>query len=328
MAVHDLAIIGAGPCGLATALAARAAGLDAVTFDQGCVASSIAAYPTYITFFSTAEKIAIGGIPFPLAGDKPTRRDALAYYRGVVQHAGLAVRAYEKVERVTPQDGAFVLATRTAEGERTTHARAVAIATGYFATPRRLGVPGEDLPHVTHHFREGHEAFQRDAFVVGGGNSAVEVALDLVRAGARVTVAHVGPTFDRNIKPWVKPDFEGRVKDGAIRMLWDTRVTEIRPGWVEVATPSGARTVRADHVYLMTGFSPSSELTGPLGVQFDAETNVPAHDPATMETNVPGIYVAGVLVSGNDANRIFIENGRDHGALIARHLAARLGRGA
>ncbi len=320
--VLDLAIIGAGPCGLAVAVAAKARGLSAEVIEQGSVVSSIAAYPTYITFFSTAEKISIGGLPFTVAEEKPTRREAMAYYRGVVTQAELMVRPYEKVERVVRDAGDFVLHSRTVEGARETRARAVVIATGYFATPRTLGVPGEELAHVTHYFREGHDAFQRDAFIVGGGNSAVETALDLVRAGARVTVAHIGPTFDRNIKPWVRPEFEGYVADGTIRMLWDTRVTAIRAGWVDVSGPAGASAVRADHVYLMTGFSPSSELTGPLGVRFDAETNVPDHDPATMETNVPRVYVAGVLVSGNDANRIFIENGRDHGELIAAHLAA------
>lgn len=321
--VLDLAIIGAGPCGLAAAVAAKRHGLTAVVFEQGSVVSSIAAYPTYITFFSTAEKIAIAGIPFTVSTEKPTRRDAMTYYRGVVAQEGLTVRPYQKVERIERTEGGFAVHSRTSTNPHVTAARAVVIATGYFATPRRLGVPGETLPHVTHHFREGHEAFQRNAFIVGGGNSAVETALDLVRAGAHVTVAHVGPDFDRNIKPWVRPEFERLVAERAIAMRWTTRVTAIRAGWVDVTGPKGPEHLRADHVYLMTGFSPSSELTGPLGVDFDPETNVPAHDPLTMESNVPGVYVAGVLVSGNDANRIFIENGRDHGELIAAHLADR-----
>lgn len=327
-----MAVVGAGPCGLAVGIAARAHGLSCTIFDQGCVVSSIAQYPTYINFFSTAERIAIGGIPFTIATEKPTRRDAMAYYRGVVRHFGLDVRQYEKVERVQAIErvprasgelgGGFVVHSRTATGPRATRAGAVVLATGYFGTPNRLGVPGEDLPHVTHYYREGHEAFQRDALVVGGGNSAVETALDLVRCGARVTVVHSGPTFDRNIKPWVRPDFEGRVADGLIALRWDTRVTSIEPGKAHLAGPGGVTAIAADHVYLMTGFTPSSELVGPLGVHVDATTGVPAHDPATMETNVPGVYVAGVLVSGNDANRIFIENGRDHGELIAAALAA------
>ena len=320
-ATLDLAVIGAGPCGLAVGVAAAREGLVAEIFDRSCVVSAIVAYPTYITFFSTAEKIALAGFPFVVASEKPTRRDAMDYYRSVVVQAGLTVRPYEAVERIERDGPLFMLHSRRADGARVTRARAVVIATGYFHTPRRLGVGGEELPHVTHYYREGHEAFQRDAFVVGGGNSAVETAIDLVRAGARVTVAHVGPTFDRNIKPWVRPAFEQFVADGAIRMRWDTRVQAIGASWVDVNGPGGGERLPADHVYLMTGFSPSSELTGPLGVRFDPETNVPEHDPATMESNVAGVYVAGVLVSGNDANRIFIENGRDHGALIARHLA-------
>ena len=330
MSAIDVAVIGAGPCGLAVGIAARTRSLSCTLFEQGSVVSSIAQYPTYITFFSTAERLAIGGVPFTIATEKPTRREALAYYRGVTSHFALDVRQYEKVERVErlapagAADGArLVVHSRFAGGRRGTRARAVVIATGYFGTPNRLGVPGEDLPHVTHYYREGHEAFQRDALVVGGGNSAVETALDLVRAGARVTVVHAGPTFDRNIKPWVRPDFEGRVHDGMIALRWNTRVTAIAPGATQVTGPEGAATLAADHVYLMTGFTPSSELVGPLGVHVDAATGVPEHDPATMETNVPGVYVAGVLVSGNDANRIFIENGRDHGELIAAALAQR-----
>ena len=338
MSAIDVAVIGAGPCGLAVGIAARQRSLSCTLFEQGCLVSSIAQYPTYITFFSTAERLAIGGVPFTIATEKPSRRDALAYYRGVSRHFGLDVRQYEKVERVevvpsgarkatvaseaqATRGAAFVVHSRSANGARETRARAVVIATGYFGTPNRLGAPGEDLSHVTHYYREGHDAFERDALVVGGGNSAVETALDLVRAGARVTVVHVGPTFDRNIKPWVRPDFEGRVSDGLIALRWNTRVTAIAPGVAHVTSPDGAATLPADHVYLMTGFTPSSELVGPLGVHVDAATGVPEHNPATMETNVPGVYVAGVLVSGNDANRIFIENGRDHGELIAVALA-------
>ena len=333
-AMLDLAVIGAGPCGLAVGIAAHQRGLSCTIFEQGCVVSSIAQYPTYITFFSTAERIAIGGMPFEVGTEKPTRRDAMAYYRGVVTQAGLDVRQYEKVERVEQRDpagsasgapGGFIIHSRSAAGAQATRARAVVLATGYFGTPNRLGVPGEDLPHVTHYYREGHEAFQRNALVVGGGNSAVETALDLVRCGARVTVVHAGPTFDRNIKPWVRPDFEQRVHEGLIALRWNTRVTAIEPGAAHLSGGNERMTVAADHVYLMTGFTPSSELVGPLGVHVDATTAVPEHDPVTMETNVPGVYVAGVLVSGNDANRIFIENGRDHGELIAAALAGPAG---
>jgi thioredoxin reductase (NADPH) len=315
-------IVGAGPCGLAAAIALEKAGIPAIVFDRSCVVSSVAGYPTFMTFFSTAERLEIGGLPFALAGDRPTRRDALAYYRAAVSHFALTVRQYEPVERVERTDGAFIVHSRPRGGAPVaTRARALVVATGYFGNPNLLGVPGEDLPHVTHLYYEGHEAFQRDAVVVGGANSAVEAALDLWRCGARVTLVHFGPTFDHAIKPWVLPDFEGRVADGAIKVLWNTRVTGIEAARVHLATPDGTRTAAAQHVYLMTGFTPHPGLLGSLGVSTDESSGVPAHDPGTMETPVPGVFVAGVMTSGFDANKTFIENGRRHGDRIARALA-------
>lgn len=322
----DIAIVGAGPCGLAVAVAAQRAGLASLMFDRGCLVSSIASYPLYMTFFSTAEKIAVGGMPFALAAEKPTRRDALAYYRMVVRHFGLAVRQYERVEAVQRAASGFTLSTRTLDGRaQEVHAGAVVIATGYFGTPNALGVPGESLPHVSHLYREGHEAFDRDAVVVGGGNSAVEAALDLWRAGARVTIVHNGPNFDRNIKPWVLPDALNRLKDGSIAARWNARVARIEPGRVVIERDGVPEILPAEHVYLMTGFRPSSELLRQLGVPVDENTGIPEHDRATMETPVPGVFIAGVLASGYDANKIFIENGRQHGEMIVRHLAQRAG---
>jgi thioredoxin reductase (NADPH) len=324
MTAAAVAVIGAGPCGLAAAVALEQAGLPAIVFDKGCVASSVAGYPTYLSFFSTAEKISVGGLPFTVATEKPTRRDALAYYRSVVTHFGLTVRQYEPVDAVERIGGAFLVrSTPAGEAPRETPARAIVVATGYFGTPNAIGVPGEDLPHVTHDFREGHVAFQRPALVVGGGNSAVEAALDLDEAGARVTVVHFGPTFDKNIKPWVLPRFEQRVRDGAIAVRWNTRVTRIEPLGVHLHGPGGATVVEARHVFLMTGYTPHPGLLASLGVATDPVTGVPAHDPATMETPTPGVFIAGVLASGFDANKIFIENGRDHGTLIARALVSR-----
>jgi thioredoxin reductase (NADPH) len=322
----DVVIIGGGPCGLAAAIAMQRAGLRAIVFEKSCVTSSIVGYPYYMTFFSTAEKIAIGGLPFVIATEKPTRRDALAYYRAVVKHFALVVRQYEEVVRVERQASPrFLVHTRTQAGQaHVTAAKAVIVATGYFGTPNLIGVPGEHLPHVTHFFREGHEAFDQDAVVIGGGNSAVEVALDLYRAGARVTMTHFGPTWDRNIKPWVLPDLSGRIADGSIRMIWNARVSSIGPETVVLATGDGELQIPADHVYVMTGFTPRPELLAQLGVSVDPTTGVPAHNPETMETDTPFVFIAGVLASGNDANRIFIENGRHHGELIAESLKARL----
>ena len=320
----DVLVVGAGPCGLAAAIALGRAGLDALVVDRGPLVSSIASYPLYLTFFSTAEKISIGGIPFVTGGDKPTRREALAYYRLVAEHFALRLRLYEPVVSLRREGGAIVAGTETADGTRhELRAGAVVVATGYFGTPNLLGVPGERLPHVSHLFREGHEAFGRDAVVVGGGNSAIEAALELYRARARVTLVHFGDGPDRNVKPWVLPDFENRVKDGSIRAAWGSRVLEILPDAIRLSTPDGERTIPAQHVYLMTGFTPSTTLLDGLGVTVSRETGIPTHDPATMETNVPGVFVAGVLTAGLDANKVFIENGRDHGERIAGAVGGR-----
>ena len=323
-ATADVLVVGAGPCGLAAAIALGRAGLDALVVDRGPLVASIASYPLYLTFFSTAEKISIGGIPFVTGGDKPTRREALAYYRLVAEHFALRLRLYEPVVALRLEGTGFVAETEGPGGRRAVlRASSVVVATGYFGTPNLLGVPGEQLPHVSHLFREGHEAFGRDAVVVGGGNSAVEAALELYRARARVTLVHFGDGPDRNVKPWVLPDFENRVKDGSIGAMWSSRVLEILPDAIRLSTPDGERTIPAQHVYLMTGFTPSTTLLEGLGVTVNRETGIPAHEPSTMETDVPGVFVAGVLTAGLDANKVFIENGRDHGDRIARALAAR-----
>jgi thioredoxin reductase (NADPH) len=320
----DVAIIGAGPCGLAAAISARRAGLDALVFDANCVVSSITQYPTYATFFSTAEKLSLGGLPFVTTGEKPSRRDALAYYRAVVRYFDIPVRQYERVSRVDGREGAFVVRTIHRGVERETVARAVVIATGYWGSPNKLRVPGEDQPHVSHAYREGHYAFQQDAVVVGGGNSAAEAALDLWRANARVTLVHFGPTFDKKIKPWVLPDFTNRVAEGSITALWNSRVTAIGAGDMTLRSADGSiATIPADHVFLMTGFAPSVGLLEAMGVTIDSATGIPTHDPKTLETNVPGAFVAGVVVAGYDANKVFIENGRFHGDQIVARLLGR-----
>jgi thioredoxin reductase (NADPH) len=320
-----VAVIGAGPCGLAAAISLRAAGFDAVVFDAGSVVSSIVRYPTYATFFSTAEKLSIGGIPFVTAGDKPTRRDALAYYRAIVMHFGIPVRPYETVTAIDGRLGAFTVHSRTRDGAaHETAVAAVVIATGYFGAPNAIGVPGEELSHVSHTYHEGHGAFQQDTVVVGGGNSAAEAALDLYRTGARVTLVHFGPTFDMKIKPWVLPDFMNRVAEGAIGVRWNSRVEAITSTHVRIRGDGGViEELPAGFVFLMTGFAPRVELLRQLGVPIDEATGVPSHDPETLETTVPGVFIAGVINAGYDANKIFIENGRYHGERIVARLAGR-----
>ncbi|MDQ6770799.1 MAG: YpdA family putative bacillithiol disulfide reductase [Gemmatimonadota bacterium] len=321
----DILIVGAGPCGLAAAISAQNAGFKPLVLDAEVVVSTIAAYPTYVRFFSTAEKLAIGGLPFVIATEKPSRRDALAYYRTAVLHFGIPVRQRERVTAIQGRSGNFVVVSRTQGGEeRRTKAGTVVVATGYFGSPNRLGVPGEELPHVSHVYREGHEAFLQDAVVVGGGNSAAEAALDLWRSGARVTLVHFGPTFDKKIKPWVLPDFTNRVKEGFIAAKWDSRVKTIEPNAIVLNTARGEERLKADRIYVMTGFAPSLDLLRETGVSIDPVTGIPTHNHETLETSVPGVFIAGVVVAGYDANKVFIENGRYHGdRIVARLLGQR-----
>jgi thioredoxin reductase (NADPH) len=317
-------VVGAGPCGLSAAVELKRAGIPSIVFDRSCVVSAVARYPTYLTFFSSPERLEIGDVPFECAGEKPTRREGLGYYRGVVEQWKLAVRQYEDVVSITQAVGAFEVRSRSPQGsEAVTRARAVVIATGYFSSPNLLGVPGEDLPHVSHEFHEGHGAFQRHAVVVGGGNSAVECALELARCGALVTLVHFESTFSHVIKPWILPEFEERVRSGSISLRWDARVASIEPEWLQLTTATGPARIPAQHVYLLTGYTPAPGLLGEIGVPFDGTTGIPAHDPATMETPIRGVFVAGVLTSGKKANGVFIENGRGHGALIAAELKRR-----
>jgi len=322
----DLAVIGAGPCGLAVGVAAKRAHLACSLFDKGPVVSSLQRYPLYMTFFSTPEKLEIG-VPFVTAGDKPTRREALAYYRRVAEHFELDVRQYHAVVRVERTADGFELVAHhpgAAEPE-TIRSRHVVCATGYFESPNLLGVPGEDLPHVSHFFVEPHPYWQQRVVVVGGGNSAVEAALELSRVNARVTMVHFLSDFDRGVKPWVLPDITNRVKEGRVAVRWCSRVVEITRSHVVVRRdPDGDReTVPADFVVALTGYRADLSLLRSLGVQVDDTTGVPRHDPATMETNVRGVYIAGVLSSGFDANKIFIENGREHGGRICDHIKSK-----
>jgi thioredoxin reductase (NADPH) len=309
---------------LAASISAQRAGLRTVVLESEVVVGTIAHYPTYVRFFSTAEKLGIGDLPFVIATEKPTRRDALAYYRAAVTHFGIPVRQYERVTSIERGHDELIVHSRTRGGDvRRTNAGAVIVATGYFGSPNRLGVPGENLPHVTHVYREGHEAFQQRVVVVGGGNSAAEASLDLWRSGAHVTLVHFGPTFDKRIKPWVLPDFQNRVKEGSIHVRWNSRVATIEPDSVCIhAIDDGSRSERlpASLVYIMTGFAPNTDLLKQVGVPIDPTTGIPEHDPETLETTIPGLFIAGVVIAGYDANKVFIENGRYHGDRIVARL--------
>ncbi|MDR0788210.1 MAG: YpdA family putative bacillithiol disulfide reductase [Gemmatimonadota bacterium] len=325
----DILVIGAGPCGIAVGVSARQRGLNCLLVDRGAVTQAMMEHPTYTTYFSGPEKLEVGGVPFTTAGDKPTRREALRYYRRVVAFHQLDILQYHEVTRVERQDGVFVcqLAGFGGAGEsRELRVKNVVIATGYYDNPRMLDVPGANLPKVTSYFTEPYPYFDQDVVVVGGGNSAADAALTCWREGARVTIVHQSGELDKGVKPWIKPDIDNRIAEGAIPALWRHRVREIRVGEVEVECMETGRTqlLKNDWVLSMIGYLPDPRLLLALDVSIDEKTGIPQHDPATMLTNAPGVYLAGVVAAGYDANKIFIENGKLHGDLIVDSVARSL----
>jgi thioredoxin reductase (NADPH) len=318
----DLVVVGAGPCGIAVGAAAKRAGLSCVLIDKGCLTQSLVGYPYYMTFFSTAVLLEVGGVPFTIPEPKPTRREALAYYRKVVDHWRLDVRQYEEVIGIEGREGSFTVRTRRAGGELITYAAAaVVVATGGFDRANTLGVPGETLGKVRHEYREPYPYYRSDVVIVGAGNSAVEAALELHRNGARVSMVHFADALDRGVKPWVMPDITNRLTKNEIGMYWRHRVAEVRPTTVVLKSETdGTETeIANDFVLALTGWHADHTLLAGLGVTIDEATGVPCHEAKTMQTNVGGVYLAGVIAAGHDANKIFIENGREHGELIVAH---------
>ncbi|WP_123042295.1 YpdA family putative bacillithiol disulfide reductase [Cohnella candidum] len=325
MKAEDVIIIGAGPCGLSAAAELQDKGFDPLIIEKENVVHSISCYPINMQFFSTPALLEIAGVPFITPHDKPSRLEALHYYRTVSERRNLRIRRYEKVTAVekTPS-GEFVVRSVRRGGEALeTRARAVIVATGYFDHPNRIGIPGEDLPHVTHFFREAHPYAGTRVVIIGGSNSAVDAALEMERVGAKVTVVYRGESVSANIKPWVRPLFEGLVNKGRIELRLQSRVTAIRPEEVTVQSGDSSEIVGCDFVLALTGFRPDRGFLRAMGVHAPDGDIPPTHDPETMETNVPGLYLAGVVSTGRDANEIFIESGRFHGRKIAAHLAAK-----
>jgi thioredoxin reductase (NADPH) len=326
--VYDLLVIGAGPTGMACAIEAQRAGFRAMLVDKGCLCNSLFHYPAHMTFFTTPELLEIGDMPFSSPNQKPTRSEALEYYRKVAEHYRLDVRPYETVDSVTGSDGDFAVHTADRFARQFTHrARKIALTIGYYDLPNYLGIRGEDLPKVMHYYHEPHPYFGLDVLVIGGKNSAAIAALDLWRHGARVTLVHRGPEMHRHVKYWILPDIANRIKNGEIKAHFSSTVTNITEDNVTLATPEGAVTLKNHFVFALTGYHPDFGFIERLGVKLDeANDRCPVCDPATLESNVPGIYLGGVIVAGERTNEIFIENGRFHGKLIAEDLKRKLAR--
>ena len=324
MSVRDVIIVGAGPSGLATAIAAKHFGLDYVVLEQGSLVDGIARFPLNMVFFTTPELLEIGGIPLTSPYDKPTRAEALQYYRKVVDTFQLQVSLFEQVVTIDQPEAPgepFTVESRTSRGvTRVRQARNVVLAMGYYTQPNMLNIPGEDLPHVTHFYKEAHAYYRQRVVIVGGKNSAAEAALEIHRSGGHVTMVHRGAAFGDSIKYWVKPDIENRVKEGSIAAHFNATVTEIRPN--EVVLNTGV-TLPAEAVLLLTGYRADPEFMRRIGVTIDPETLEPKYSVETYETNVPGLFVAGGQVAGKKTGTVFIENGRFHGEVIAKTLASR-----
>jgi len=324
--IFDVLVIGAGPTGLACAIETHRRGLKTVVIDKGCLVNSLFHYPAGMVFFTTPELLEIGDMPFSSAHQKPTREEALEYYRKVAQHYRLDLRQYQEVASIEGQDGGFhVTAFDQHNRPLAYRARKLILATGYYDLPNLMGIAGEELPKVTHYYREPHPYAGCDVLVIGGKNSAAISALDLYRHGARVTLVHRGPGISSKVKYWIKPDIENRIKNGEVKAYFSSTVKEIRIDDVLIQTPAGEVVVKNDFVLALTGYHPDFDFLRSLGIRLSEQNCRPVCDPQTLESNVSGIYLAGVIVAGSATSEIFIENGRFHGRQIAEHLEGKLG---
>ena len=323
--LYDVLVIGAGPTGLACAIDAQRAGFSVVIVDKGCLCNSLFHYPANMTFFTTPELLEIGNMPFSSPNQKPTRNEALEYYRKVADHYRLNVLQYHTVDSVSGADGDFGIHTTDRFGRvRTLRARKLIVSTGYYDLPNHLGIPGEELSKVAHYYDEAHPYSGLKVLVIGGKNSAAIAALELWRHGSRVTLVHRGPEIQPHVKYWIRPDIENRIRNGQVTAYFNSHVTEIERDSVRLATPAGPLTIKNDFVFALIGYHPDFTFLASLGVESEGPDRLPICNPDSLESNVPGIYLAGVIVAGERTNEIFIENGRFHGKLIADSLRAKM----
>ncbi len=317
---YDAVVVGAGPTGLACGIELKQRGVSTVLIDKGCVVNSIYNYPTHMVFFTTPELLEIGGLPMTSLNEKPGRTEALKYYRRAAEHYQLDIRQYERVLKIEGDDRDFRVRTSKAKYA----ARKIILATGYYDLPNMLDVPGEQLDKVIHYYKEPHPYYNHDVLVVGAKNSAAIAALELHWTGARVTMVHRGASISDRVKYWIKPNIENRIKSGEIQAYFKSSLLEIQPKAVVLDTPDGQITLKNDFVFAMTGYRPDLEFLGSLGIRLDPVSQRPRTNPDTLESDRPGIFLAGVIVAGMHTNEIFIENGRFHGKKIAEAIAESL----
>ena len=321
----DALVVGAGPTGLACGIELQQRGVKTVLVEKGCVVNSIYHYPTNMTFFTTPELLEIGNIPMTSLNEKPNRAEALKYYRRVADHYQLNIRQYERVDRIAGADNAFqVFSTDRLGCPHTYRIRKIVLATGYYDVPNKLNVPGEDLEKVLHYYKEPHPYYNHDVAVIGAKNSAAIAALELWWTGARVTLIHRGAAISDRVKYWIRPNIDNRIKNGEIRAYFNSHVVEILPDSIRVATPNGEVSLKNDFVFALIGYRPDLEFLNSTGITLEPDTQRPRTNPETLESECPGVYLAGVIVAGMHTNEIFIENGRYHGRQIAESIAAKL----
>lgn len=311
--MEECIIVGGGPCGLSAAISLKEKGINPLIIEKGNIVNAIYHYPTHQTFFSSSEKLEIGDVPFVIEEHKPRRNQALVYYREVAKRKKLRINRFETVYKVEKHDDSFTVTTSKGHYE----SKSIVIATGYYDNPNYMEIPGEEQENVFHYFKEAHPFFDTDVVVIGGKNSAVDAALELNKAGARVTVLYRGSEYSKSVKPWILPNFDALVRNGEVTMEFQACVDEITGDSVLYNVNGEKKEVKSDFVFAMTGYHPDHSFLTKMGIDIDKETGRPAHNPETMETNVAGVYIAGVIAAGNNANEIFIENGRLHGGLIA-----------